>query len=285
MHAVKALYKLARPFNALSGALAVIVGGYVAGSSDGSQWLRVLMAALVTFLITASSNAWNDYLDIEIDRINRPDRVLPAGHLLPRTALIFSLTLALLSLLLSAGINAMALMIALASNVLLFAYSWRLKSTVLLGNLVVAFISAVTVIFGGVAANADNLRPTIWLAVVILVGILSREVLKVIADYEGDLRQDVRTVATVWGKRTAGVIFHVMAAAIPVLILVPYLVERYRPIYITITFIGVYPVLFYIFFKMRHNLPSPQLERLSQLMKYDFLIWFAAVILGAATAS
>ena len=121
MHAVKALYKLARPFNALSGALAVIVGGYVAGSSDGSQWLRVLMAALVTFLITASSNAWNDYLDIEIDRINRPDRVLPAGHLLPRTALIFSLTLALLSLLLSAGINAMALMIALASNVLLAA--------------------------------------------------------------------------------------------------------------------------------------------------------------------
>lgn len=285
MHAVKALYKLARPFNALSGALAVGVGGYVAGAREALQWAIVGLAALATFLVTASSNAWNDYLDIEIDRINRPDRVLPAGHLQPRTALIFSLSLAALSLILTALINPVALAIGLFSNILLFVYSWRLKSTVLLGNLSVALISALTVIFGGVAVNQDNLRPTLSLAVVILAVILCREVLKVIADYEGDLRQDVRTVATVWGKKTAGAIFHSMGVAIPILILIPYLVERYRPIYITITFIGVYPVLFYIFFKVRHNLPSPQLERLSQLMKYDFLIWFAAVILGAATAS
>lgn len=285
MHVVKALYKLARPFNALSGALAVGMGGYVAGARDALQWGAVGLAALATFLVTASSNAWNDYLDIEIDRINRPDRVLPAGHLQPRTALIFSLSLAALSLAFTAAINPTALYIALFSNVLLFLYSWRLKSTVLLGNLSVALISALTVIFGGVAVNQNNLRPTLSLAVVILVVILCREVLKVIADYEGDLRQDVRTVATVWGKKTAGAIFHSMGAAIPILILIPYLVERYRPIYITVTFIGVYPVLFYIFFKVRHNLPSPQLERLSQLMKYDFLIWFAAVILGAASAS
>ncbi len=283
MHPIKALYKLGRPFNALSGAMAVIMGGYVAGATAG-QWLHVGLAALATFIITASSNAWNDYLDIEIDRINRPDRVLPSGHLSPRTALWFSLVLAGLSLVLAASINWPAFMIVLGSNVLLYLYSWRLKSTVLLGNLVVAVISGLTVIFGGVAAETGHVRPTLWLAVVIVVVILSREVLKVIVDYEGDLRRDVRTVATVWGKKTASLIFHAIGAATPVVLLLPYLLDRYRPIYIYITALGVYPVLFYVFIKVHPNLPSPQLERLSQIMKYDFLVWFAAVILGASVS-
>ena len=36
---------------------------------------------------------------------------------------------------------------------------------------------------GGVAAG--NVRPTLWLAVIIGVSILGREILKTIADYEG----------------------------------------------------------------------------------------------------
>ena len=76
MRRIIAMYKLSRPFNALSGALAVILGGYVARTGE---WLNVLLAAVVTILITAAGNAWNDYLDVEIDRINQPQRVLPSG--------------------------------------------------------------------------------------------------------------------------------------------------------------------------------------------------------------
>ena len=65
MSKLKAYYKLARPYNALSGALAVFLGGYVASTG---AWDKVLLAAIVTFVVTASSNAHNDYLDIEIDR-------------------------------------------------------------------------------------------------------------------------------------------------------------------------------------------------------------------------
>ena len=167
---------------------------------------------------------------------------------------------------------------AIMGNILLFLYSWKLKSTVLLGNATVALVSALSVIMGGVAAG--NARPTFVLALVIFVSIMAREVLKTMADYEGDLREQCRTVATVWGKRVAGIFFYLLAALIPVVLLLPYLLGRYNPIYVVIVAIGVYPVIVYAFVKVRPSTPSPQLERMSQLLKYDFLIWFVAVLFG-----
>ena len=51
------------------------------------------MAALVTLLMTGAGNAWNDYLDVEIDKINQPHRVLPSGLVKPQAAWIFALVL------------------------------------------------------------------------------------------------------------------------------------------------------------------------------------------------
>ncbi|MEM7335057.1 MAG: UbiA family prenyltransferase, partial [Chloroflexota bacterium] len=71
---LKGLYKLSRPLTSLTGALMVVLGGYV---SQTGAWGQIGLAALSTVLISASANAWNDYLDIEIDRVNQPTRPLP----------------------------------------------------------------------------------------------------------------------------------------------------------------------------------------------------------------
>ena len=277
MKQIKALYKLSRPMTSLSGALTVFVGGYVAGTG---AWGDIVLACLATLLIAGSANAWNDYLDVEIDRVNQPQRPLPAGLISLRQAKIFSFALAGLSLFLAAFINLPAFLIVLASNTLLYFYSIRLKSTVLMGNATVATISALAAVFGGVAAG--NLWPTLWLAAIIATAIMGREVLKTLADYEGDLRQRCRTVATVWGKRPARVVFYLLAAATVMVMMIPYLFQVYRPVYAYVVAFGVYPVLFYILLRVSRYRTGPQLEKLSQLMKYDFLIWFVAVVLGAA---
>lgn len=274
---IKGLFKLSRPLSTLTGVLAVVLGGYVAGTG---QWDKVALAALATLFVSASSNAWNDYRDIEIDRINQPRRPLPSGMITPRAALIFSITLAALSIAVAALINPTALAIAVASNILLYVYSIRLKSTVLLGNITVALISAMSPIFGGVAAG--NFRPSLWLGAIVFVGILGREVLKTLADYEGDLAHNVRTIATVWGPRAARIVFFVLLGATAIIMIAPYLFNLYRPIYAYIVALGVFPVAYYVIVRVHHERTGPQLERLSQLLKYDFLIWFAAVLLGAA---
>ena len=277
MEQIKGLYKISRPVTTLTGALAVVLGGYVAGTDE---WFNIVLAVLATVLVSSSANAWNDYLDIEIDRINQPDRPLPSGQVSPRAAKVYSFALAALSLLVAAFINPPSFLIVLIANVLLYVYSLKLKSTVLLGNLTVAFTSAMSAVFGGVAAG--NARPTLWLFVIIFVAILGREVLKTMADYEGDLSESVRTISTVWGRRAARIVFYILIFATLVMMLLPYLLRVYQPIYAYLILFGVYPVIIYIVFRVSHYRSGPQLEKLSQLMKYDFLFWFLAVILGSS---
>jgi len=274
---IKGLFKLSRPLSTLTGVLIAALGGYVAGTG---AWEKVALAALATLFVAASSNAWNDYRDIEIDRINQPRRPLPSGMVTPRAALVFSIVLAVLSLIIAALISPLALLIAVASNALLYLYSIRLKSTVLLGNITVALISAMSPIFGGVAAG--NVRPSLWLGAIVFVGILGREILKTLADYEGDHAHNVRTIATAWGPRPARIFFFVVLGVTAVVMFAPYLLDYYRPIYAYIVALGVFPVAYYVIVRVHHERTGPQLERLSQLLKYDFLIWFFAVLLGAA---
>ena len=275
---LKGLYKISRPLTTLTGGLAVLMGGYVAGTG---AWNKVALAILATWFITAAANAWNDYQDIEIDKINQPKRPLPAGLVSPRSALIFSLVMTAISILLAAFINTTAFVIALMSVVMLYLYSWRFKSTVLMGNAIVAAISATSAVFGGIAAG--NPRPSLWLAAIIASAIMGREVLKTLADYEGDLRQRCRTVATVWGRRAARIVFYILGAATLVVMMMPYLLDVYQPVYALIVTLGVYPVLFYVLVRVTRERTGPQLEKLSQLMKYDFMVWFLAVLLGAAS--
>ncbi|MCA9873918.1 MAG: geranylgeranylglycerol-phosphate geranylgeranyltransferase [Ardenticatenaceae bacterium] len=276
MKQIKGLYKISRPMSTLSGALAVVLGGYVAGTGE---WLNIFLATLATLLISAAANAWNDYMDIEIDKINQPQRPLPSGMVSPRAVLIFAVLAASLSLIIAAMISTAAFVIAFCSTFMLLIYSWRLKSTVLLGNATVAFISALSAVFGGVAAG--NVIPSLWLAAIIFTAIMGREVLKTMADYEGDLRQKCRTISTVWGRRPARVVFFVLAGITLGMMMLPYLFRVYKPVYAYIVVLGVYPVIVYILVKVNRNRTGAQLERLSQLMKYDFLIWFVAVLLGA----
>ncbi len=276
MSQLRALYKLSRPMSSLSGGLAVLLGGYVAGTGE---WIKIILACITTLFVAASANAWNDYLDIDIDRINQPNRPLPSGLVSLRNARTFSFVIALLSLFTAYLINQTAFTIAVISIILLYIYSWRLKSTVLMGNMTVALISAMSAIFGGVSAG--NVKPSLWLALIIACAIMGREVLKTLADYEGDLRHRCRTIATVWGRRWARVVFFILIAATVIVMMTPYLFNVYRPIYAYIVTLGVYPVVFYILLRVTRDRTGAQLERLSQLMKYDFLIWFIAVALGA----
>lgn len=274
---IKGLYKLSRPMSTLSGVLAAVLGGYVAGTG---AWDKIALAALATLFVAAGANAWNDYRDIDIDRINQPQRPLPSGMVSPRAALVFSIVLVALSLILAALISPAALAIVAATNLLLYAYSVRLKSTVLLGNATVALISAMSPVFGGVAAG--NARPSLWLGAIIFVGIMGREVLKTLADFEGDQAHNVRTISTAIGPRAARTVFYILLGATAIVMLAPYLFGEYQPIYAFIVALGVYPIAIYVIIRVTRERTGPQLERLSQILKYDFLVWFAAVLLGAS---
>ncbi len=273
---LKGFYRLGRPLNALAGCMAVFVSGYVAGAPS---WIPVIMAAAVVLLITVSTNAWNDYIDIEIDRINKPERPLPSGAISPRQALIFSTVSTVLSLVIAFFIGTLAFYIAVGSNILLYLYSWKLKCTVLWGNAAVAAIVALCFIFGGVAA--DNVRPTLMLAATVFFAIMGREILKTMADYRGDLQEQCRTIATAWGKQTARSFVIAFLGLTAIVMLAVFFIEQYSLIYLLIILFGMCPLFAYIAFNSKSPAYESKLERLSLIMKYGFFVWFLAVVLGA----
>ena len=155
MNKLKTYYRLARPFNALSGALAVFS---VAMSLEPAPGIKVALAAVVTLLVTASSNAFNDYLDVKLTASTSLATSFAVRSIdAAQCSVVFNVT-ALLSVVVAAFINLPSFVIAILANGLLYIYSWKLKSTVLVGNLIVADVS-----FecgnGGVAAG--NAQPTL----------------------------------------------------------------------------------------------------------------------------
>ena len=274
---LKEYYRLGRPINALAGVIAVFVSAFVA---KPLSWWPVLAAALTVLLITVSTNAWNDFVDIEIDRINKPERPLPSGKISPRGALIFSAVGSAVSLIIAVFINPTAFLIALGSNILLYLYSWKLKCTILWGNATVAAIVGLCFIFGGVAAG--NIKPTLMLALTVFVALMGREILKTMADYRGDLIQECRTIATGWGKRVARGLMIILLVMAALLMLVTYFTEQYRPAYLYLILFAMYPIFIYIMIHAKSDASGKILERNSTIMKYSFFIWFLAVVLGAA---
>lgn len=277
---IREYYRLSRPINSLAGCIAVFLSGYVAGAT---LWWPVVLAAITVLLINSSTNAWNDYIDINIDRVNKPERPLPSGLISPRGALVFSITGSVLSLITAAFISQPAFLISLGSNILLYLYSWKLKCTVLLGNASVAAIVALCFIFGGVAAG--NVQPTLMLAVSGFFTVIGREVLKTMADYKGDRQQNCHTIATAWGKEISAVFVAFFLAVAAIAMLLTYFSEHYHPAYLVFIVFIMYPLFIYISVQARKNPDSRALEKISLLMKYGYFVWFIAVALGAGLAA
>jgi len=159
--------------------------------------------SVMTFMF--SWNALNDYVDIEIDRTNRPDRPLPSGAIPLETArrgiqitgIISVISLMLAGYVYSNGSSGVrdwipSLAIWSFALVLLFNYesssrfSYKMKDKGLPGNIAISLSVGLVIIFGA-ASVSKPLDVRSWVA--FLIGFLynlSREIVKDIEDIDGD---------------------------------------------------------------------------------------------------
>ena len=80
MRKFKDFLTIIRPINSLMIGFAVIVGEVLALNSLPNLNLMIL-GFLTGFLISSSSMVFNDYFDLEVDRVNVPNRPLPSGRI------------------------------------------------------------------------------------------------------------------------------------------------------------------------------------------------------------
>lgn len=228
--------KLMRSGNCLMAGIAAVVGVFIAYNivsanasllSSGlvtfpiSESLKVF---LVVFLVTGAGNAINDYFDIDIDRINKPERPIPSGKIGLKAALYFSLLLFATGTILAVSINLICGAIALVNSLLLIYYASTLKRTPLMGNIAVGYLTGSTFLFGGaVFFENGGINGVFVLFLLATLATIAREIVKDIEDIEGDREDGARTLPVIIGAKKAAYLASLIGLVAVLASPVPYL--------------------------------------------------------------
>ena len=189
---------IVRPVNAIAAGLAAIVAYLIA---IGTLIPAVLLLFFVVALVTGAGNVINDYFDVEIDRVNRPDRPIPAGKVGRRQALFFAIALFLAGMLVCLFTTGLCVAIAAFNTILLVVYAARLKRTPLFGNITVSYLAGSMFLFGGALAGVDGVVRVLPFAAMTFFAMLARELVKDAEDVEGDRASGAKTVPIRYGIR------------------------------------------------------------------------------------
>lgn len=202
-------------------------------------WVLTLLIVSVVG-IAAGGNVINDYFDVKIDRINRPDNLVVTRIISRDTAMNLFYGLTAVGVIAGTVVAWWAhswtlLFTYVVIPGLLWFYSASYKRMFLIGNLVVAFASAIVPLLVAIA-NADYLHHLYQnaLAYSPIVGELYvwtsgfaafaflltwvREIVKDIEDIEGDREMECRTLPIVWGDKVAKIIATILLVVIATLI-------------------------------------------------------------------
>jgi geranylgeranylglycerol-phosphate geranylgeranyltransferase len=274
---LKAFIQLSRPVNVLITLVSIPVASWIAGGTK-SDLLPMFFAALTGALATAGANAINDSFDIEIDRINRPDRLLPRGVLTPRDAQRMWFLVSLVSIGLNIFINIPALLIVVFSIFLLYYYSARLKRTIVAGNVTVGVMTGMAFIYGGVVVGRVD-RALIPALFAFLVN-FSRELVKDVEDVEGDRRERAVTLPVKYGSRPALIL---ATGALAILISITLAVVQYSVYSIAFMYIiSLADILLFISGLMMWRNSSPvRMRQVSRNLKLSMILGLAAMIAGS----
>lgn len=272
---IKPYFKLTRFQNNLITFISVLMGGFIGGISS---WGKLLLSALSASLISAGGYVLNDYFDLEIDKINRPLRILPRGDLSPKKALFFSISLFVIGFILSFFLRPVSIGIALVAIIFLFLYSVKLKREFLIGNVTVSIISALTFIYGGVFSK----DPEISLIPAILAFLfhLGRELIKDMEDVEGDQTLRSETFPIAYGIRNSQFLASAIFLVLIILTIFPYKLKIFSIYYLILVLMMDF-VLFYIVISLWNNPSKENLGSLSRLLKFEMLLGLLAIFAGS----
>jgi 4-hydroxybenzoate polyprenyltransferase len=268
--------QLFRPLNLLLGALAIVISSSIL---EVEVPFIILQTVFVVIILNAAANAFNDYMDSETDKINRPDRPIPKGAISKMTALIAAILLFVAGITLSAFLNSDAFIIASLITVpLMIAYSLWFKGWPLFGNIVVALILGLTFIFAGAAFG--NLWGLIVPALLAFGFTLLRELVKDIADLEGDRSAGLRTFPVLAGEKKSAILAIILSAMIGAGALIPYFLEFYGLKYLIILIFGIEFPLFYVLLTLVKSPTITNCKRIAQILKACIIVGLLAVYLG-----
>lgn len=210
------------------------------GSTITLTITKLVLLVVASVLIAGAGYVINDYFDLNIDRINKPERLVVEKLIKRRWAILWHFCLSAAGLLISVYLswktrNPLVGIFNFLSIVLLWFYSTNFKRQVLIGNVIISLLTAWVVLVIYVCEAKFNLSrqaeaqlnflTSIYKMAVVYGGFafiisLVREVVKDIEDMEGDMRYQCKTLPIVWGMPSSKMFVAVWLIVLIVTILI-----------------------------------------------------------------
>jgi geranylgeranylglycerol-phosphate geranylgeranyltransferase len=275
---ITALIKISRPLNLLIIFITVIVAGFICSKNNNEITFKTIIAAVSASFIAAGGYIINDYFDIKIDKINRPERPLASGSLDFKFAITSYFILTFIGLAISLLINFTAFIIAICTVTLLFSYSYKFKSILLLGNFSIASLTGLTFIYGGISVN--NISFAIIPAMFALLINFIREIVKDMEDVDGDIKNSVMTFPLRFGFSPAKNFILFLTIILILFTCCPFIFNLYKIEYFIIVMSIVNPILVFFLVSIYKNDSTTSLHKLSFILKLNMILGLSAIYLG-----
>lgn len=219
------LLKMTRPVNIVIAMVTLTIGYYLLSAmptqSAGISWTTLILQSIGFAFAIGFANIQNDILDLDSDRLNRPERPLVSGKVsetVARRAWIILIALTVVcgiaeSLVTKTGFTSAIFFVLLC--LVLIAYNKWLKHIPLLKNMTVAFLCATPLILclfypTGYKETEDFamdfadkigfLYPAMLFAFLLTT---SREIYKDLEDETGDIKAGIMTFPLIAGTKAA----------------------------------------------------------------------------------
>ena len=277
--------EISRPINCLMGALTVVIGLLNTRLNVPLEkfTINIILGVFTYIFIAASGNVINDIYDIEIDKINRPERPIPRGSISLKQAkklfflfLGIAIILSLLNtLILSLTFINLALLIFFGFIAWVYA-KWGKKSG-FLGNIIVGISYSIGLVYGAYL-NSEIIPPYILYFFITAFSLLvAREIIKGCEDIEGDKNHGVKTLAIKIGikaSRNISVIFALLAVVFFILPVFTNILNKF--LFIVFMVISLIEVGYTIVLMLTSDLRKEDLKKISLLLKIGMLLGLTA---------
>jgi len=239
-----------------------------------------LLLTFSTICIAAAGYIINDYFDVEIDAVNKPDKMIIGRLISRRTAILWHSALNI------AGVIAAVILcrrighyyplaLQLGCSILLWLYSTRYKRRFMEGNIVVSLLTALTIIalvlyepalyayagFDFFIDTAQSIFPNpFWVIMTYAYFAFMlnwiREIVKDMEDFRGDAAQGCDTMPIRWGLHRSARFVMLLG----IITLIPLVLAAYTLLHSTKMYFGIYiiaalifPLMAVLFYLPRHT--------------------------------
>tara|TARA_Y100000996_G_scaffold158727_1_gene122465 strand:+ start:4630 stop:5466 length:837 start_codon:yes stop_codon:yes gene_type:complete len=253
-----------RPLNIALGVFTSWVVYLLIGSSNIIEFYNL---NFIIICYMSGANILNDFLDINIDKLNKPNRFLVKYPFTQKYIYILIIVLFFIGSWKAWQIYPLAKNIALFFVLpLLIFYEIILKKIPLIGNIVISLL--VGSVFLYTEAGLTNQIIITWKIFILAFFLnLIREIIKDLEDIYGDHQNNIQTFPIVYGQNQTIILIRALSLIFILISVSPLYIFNYSMYYIPLIFFSIHIPLLYIIWGLRVNITTTKLHFFSNILK------------------